>query len=789
MTNFQHRATIFASLLLSSAIGATPAFAADAPASATESVDAAGDDIIVTARFREEKVQDVPIAITAISGQQLQATGNTNLLQIQQLAPSLQIFAFNPRNTNINIRGLGSNVAVAADGLDYGVGVYVDGVYYGRVGSTQFDLVDLDRVEVLRGPQGTLFGKNTTAGAISITSRAPTFTTEGSAELSGGNYGYHQVKGSLSGAIIDDLLAARVSISDTHRDGFVRNVRTDKRLQDYDNSAVRAQLLFTPSSTVRVRLIGDYSRQKQNCCVQLPDGVFTQYDNGAPVLNNVNDRLARLGYTPLPYDLYARKTDVDAPVALKMKNWGISGQLDWDVTEGVALTSITAYRRWTWTPQNDNDYFGVPVLLKSNGKNFQRQFSQEVRLASTGQRNLDWVIGGYYYWQSVKNVTDFLYGSAAPLWFVNPAAVPTSISGPALDGFGTTSTANPVTRSFAAFGQGTWHTTDRLAVTVGLRFTHEKKEGDFTQVQFGPSLAGLPAATAAAAQGLRNSFGPNAAFSASNSNDSLTGTLNLAYKVSDTVLGYATYSRGNQSGGLNLVVLPAGVTPVVKPQKINNYEIGLKNQLFDRALTLNLAGFWTEVEDYQTSIVDVDTTGSSGLRTYIANIKKVRSRGVEAEATLHPVTGITLGASGTYTDAKYVSYTNGACPPENQNLGRICDLSGQPLAGAPKYAYSLSADAVQPIGGIEVDGRVDYSYRSSYFTAVSNSRYSRVEGYGLTNLRIGFRRPGGAWDVAVWARNLFDVNYAPIRTVADTGLYTALTGDRRTIGATLRSSF
>jgi len=778
-------------MLSASTILAAPAVASDAIAAATAPADpvpAVDSDIVVTARFREEKIQNVPIAITALSGRLLETTGSTNLTQIQQLAPSLQVFAFNPRNTNINIRGLGSNVAVAADGLDYGVGVYVDGVYFGRVGSTQFDMVDLDRIEVLRGPQGTLFGKNTTAGAISITSRAPTFKTEGTAEASLGDYNYRQLRGSLSGAIVDDLVAGRLSIADTHRGGFIRNVRTGKRLHNLDDFNARGQLLITPGSDIKIRLIGDYNKQKQDCCVQLPAGEFTTYGNGAAVPYNVNQRLANLGYTPLPFDVYARRTDVDTPVYLRMKSWGLSSQLDWSLGR-AALTSITAYRRWAWQPHNDSDFFGVPILLKANGSNYQRQFSQELRLASTGQRALDYVVGAYYFRQSVRSVTDFEYGPAAPVWYVNPAAIPTSISVPALSGFGTQAVAVPVTNSYAAFGQSTWHATDRLAATVGLRFTHEKKSGYLVQTQVGPSLADQTAMIAAAAQALRNSFGPNVAFSARQESNALTGTFNLAYKVTDDILGYATYSRGNQSGGLNLVSLPAGVSPAVAPQKINSYELGVKSQFFERALTLNLAAFWTDVQDYQTSIVDYSTNGASGLRTYIANIPKVRSRGLEAEASLRPVEGITLGASGTYTDAVYVNYANAPCPPENPSPTGICNLSGEPLSGAPKYAFSVSLDAAHPIGSLEAYGRLDYSYRSGYFTSVDNSRLARVDGYGLANLRVGVRDPKAAWDLSFWVRNLFDVNYSPIRTVTSTGLYTAFPGDPRTLGVTAKTTF
>lgn len=249
--------------------------------------------ITVTARRRDESAQDVPIALSVVGAEQLAATGNFSLGQTQQLVPSLQIFSYNPRNTNINIRGLGSNVSLTNDGLENGVGVYVDNVYYGRVGQSQFDLVDLQQIEILRGPQGTLFGKNTTAGAINISTRPPSFEPEFSGEATLGDYGYHQLRGSLSGPLIGDRLAARISIADTHRDGFIDNVRTGRKASDYDNFSVRGQLLATPSETLSIKLISDFSKQTLNCCVNLLVGSYSEYDNGAALPNNFEQRVAR----------------------------------------------------------------------------------------------------------------------------------------------------------------------------------------------------------------------------------------------------------------------------------------------------------------------------------------------------------------------------------------------------------------------------------------------------------------------------------------------------------------
>ena len=239
-------------------------------------------DILVTARRRNESAQDVPVALTVLGGEALEQKGAYHLQQLYQEVPSLTVYTSNPRNVTINIRGLGSNVATANNGLDLGVGFYVDDVYYARVGQSGFDLVDLDRVEILRGPQGTLFGRNTTAGAISVTTKLPTFTTEASGDVTIGNYGLLQGRGTVSGKITDSL-AGRLAIEATKRDGYLYDTYQRQRVHDFENYTVRGQLLFQPSKDLTVRLIGDYARQEQSCCVPVLLGSLSTYDNDAPI--------------------------------------------------------------------------------------------------------------------------------------------------------------------------------------------------------------------------------------------------------------------------------------------------------------------------------------------------------------------------------------------------------------------------------------------------------------------------------------------------------------------------
>ncbi len=745
----------------------------------------AGSEVLVTARRRQERAQDVPIALSVVGSEVLERTGNFTLGQVQQLVPSLQVFSFNPRNTNINIRGLGSNVALTNDGLENGVGIYIDNVFYGRVGQSQFDLVDLDRIEVLRGPQGTLFGKNTTAGAINITTRAPSFTTEFAGEATLGDYGYHQVRGSLSGPIVADTVAYRLSIADTHRDGFLTNVTTHERAQDYDNFTARGQLLVTPTPALAIKLIGDYAQQQQNFVLGIVADEFGTYENGAAVPNNFSNRAARANYTPLPIDPFARRGDANSHYQSNMKSYGASAQVDWDLGQ-AALTSITAYRWWDWDPANDGDNTALSVTTKAQQANHQRQFSQEVRLASTGTNTIDYVVGAYYFWQIVRGYGATAYGADAANW--NLPAVSATIGTAALSGFEARSTSTPETKSLATFGQATWNATDALHLTVGLRYTAERKNGRFHQFHFaGADLSALSAQARAAALAIRTQFNPVMDFTTRLNDDSLSGLATLSYRVAPDALLYASYSRGSKSGGLNLTALPAGIDPNVRPEGVDAYEVGLKSQWLDRTVTLNLAGFWTDVSDYQTGITE-QLANTVTYRQYIANIPSVRSRGVEGDLVWAPVRHASLNASFSYTDATYRDYRNAPQAPERLNLGGIQNLTGQQLAGVPKFTYTLGGDAAQPLGGaLELYGHADYSHRSSFNTTAGNSRYGAIGAYGVLNLRIGLRTEDAHWDLSAWVRNAGDTDYFQTLSPTNFGLVTGIVGDPRTWGVTLRT--
>jgi len=774
-----------ASLLL----GGT-AFAQDEPQPASASpevrVAEAYGDIIVTARRRAESAQKVPIALTALSGEQVAPPGVLGLTQVSQLAPSLQLTATNARQTNINIRGLGATPAFASLGLEYGVGVYVDQVYLSRPAQTAFDLFDLERVEVLRGPQGTLFGKNTTAGAINISSRAPSFDPEFTGELSLGNYGAFQARATGSTAITDDV-AVRLTVTNTTRErGFIRNVRGG-RLADLHSFSGRGQLLFKLSDAASLRLIGDYSDLSQDCCIGTMTSVRTTRVDGSPLPNNFYQRAARFNYQPLPIDPFARRVDLNRKTNLALKTGGVTGIFDIDVGSAT-ITSVTAWRKLHYRPNIDGDTLGLDIFTNAGVVEDQEQFSQELRIASNSpDAVVDYVAGLYYFDQTIDNHFFTYYGSDAALWILGPAAGSTgpSIGGQAaLNGLMVDGYAQAKTRSKAAFGQLVWHITDRFDLTAGARYTWERKSGFFEQFQSGPALT--PTQILFGAQAIRNSFGPNVPrFDLITRENKFSGLVTASYQITDDVLAYATYARGFKSGGLNLN--PTNAPRVIAPERVDSFDIGLKTSLLDRRVTFNLSAFETRIRNYQSQQIDTAVAQVA----YIANVGTVRSRGIEADLTVRPARGLSLFASGAYIDAVYRDFSNAPCPVEYLGLQAVCDLSGRNLPGVSKYSGSIGGNYSMMLNsGSEVYVNGDYSYRSRYNATYNLPEDSEVKAFGVANARIGIRSSNANWDISLYARNLFNEKYiSNINPAAfNTGQYSGSPGEPRTYGVALRTS-
>jgi iron complex outermembrane recepter protein len=699
-------------LIVAGLLYAGPAIAQDqpSPAPAPQEVQddevSRGDVIIVTARRRQETAQEVPLAISVIRGDSIESTGNFNVVKLQQLAPTLQVYTSNPRNTSVNIRGLGVPFGLTSDGFEQGVGIYVDDVYNARVAAATFDFLDVEQVEVLRGPQGTLYGKNTTAGAINITTNQPTFDFEGRAEVTVGNLDFKQAKAAISGPL-SDKLAARIAISSTSRRGTIFNVRSDRYINEQDNLGLRGTLLFQPTDDLSVTLTGDYSRQNPECC----GTVFVRVGRTQRALARQYEALAAAqGYSVVSRNPFDRLTDIDASLNAGNKIGGVSLRFKWDVGPGT-LTSISAWRFWDWKPENDRDFTGLSIVAKSQNPSQQNQYSQELRYNYSGDR-IDFVIGAYGFRQRVDTQGLEAQGANASRWNLTGAL---SLDPSVLNGLQAVNTQYLKSTSAALFGQLSWKVTDALTVQPGVRINYDEKSGFYQRRVLDAAGNDVTAQPASAIRTARLGIYQAQISAPSVSDWNFSYDLNVNYRVAEDVLAYATYAKSFKTVGINQNGLPADAAGnpilsagVIKPESVNHYEVGLKTQLWDRRATFNLAAFRTDIENYQATV----TNGQLGvLRGYLANAGKVRSQGLEADFKIRPSDRFSAYVNAAYTDAKYARFVDAPCPPELAGgtvatagqtpsapgtAGGIspanCDISGQRLPGVSKWAFSYGAE-------------------------------------------------------------------------------------------------
>ncbi|UYY78496.1 TonB-dependent receptor [Sphingomonas sp. R1] len=782
-----------------SAMAASLLLVASAAAQTRAPVDPSGEDtsspnaapILVTARLRPEDAQRVPGALSVVDGGLLDQSYTVNTQGLATLIPSLAYSSANPRNTAFTIRGLGSSVVAvsqANDGLEPGVGFYVDQVYHARPATAAFDFADIGQVEELRGPQGTLFGKNTTAGAISITTRKPSFTPEGVAELSYGSFNFVQAKAWVSGPI-SDTLAFRLSGVSTRRDGVLDNVRTGVAANTLGTQAVRGQLLYQPSAIFSLRLIADVTNFDAYCCTQVYLRVGQSLRPASRQYGGPAGLAAQFGYAPPSTDPYDRKTDIDGPLGVNTNEGGASAIADWKLG-GHTLTSVSAWRFWNWDAENDRDYTGLPIQRSQHIPSRQDQFSQELRLASESERPLGYVVGLYGFHQRILGRPISIYGPAAAGWLIGPTTGTNAIPVPAnlLDGYGQDGRTDFRSASVAAFGEANWRIAPRLTATAGLRYTYEEKDGSYAT-----TVSGGPAVTSTALINARLSVLRPQRYTAHDRDGSVSGRANLAWQVRPSMMAYASVARGFKSGGLNMSGLPLDnqnqpvlATAVVRPERNTSYEIGLKTDWWGRRITFNIDGYYTRVRDFQATVVDSSQTVA--LRGYLSNIPAVTVKGIEADLSLRPLAGLAARASLAYADGRYSDYPAGPCPLEVQGTATTaCSLTGQRLASLPRIAVTGGVDYALPIGRDAALLHVDVVGRSGFNGDPSLSRYTRIEGYTLTNASLGWRF-GGGLEVVVFARNLFDTRYIQNLTIqaGNSGLILGTPGDPRVVGGTLR---
>ncbi|WP_082516122.1 TonB-dependent receptor domain-containing protein [Sphingomonas sp. Leaf412] len=771
----------------------------------------ASADVVVTARRRTEQAQNVPIAISVVGVKELDNTGSFNVARLQQLQPTLQFYSTNPRNSSVNIRGLGAPLGLTNDGIEQGVGVYIDQVYLSRVAAATLDFLDVQQIETLRGPQGTLYGKNTVAGAISITSKPPSFDFEGRAEVTVGNLEFKQAKASISGPLTDQI-AIRLGLSSTSRRGTVFNVASGNYVNEQDNIGLRSAILWKPTADLSLTLSGDYSRQNPECCAQ----TFVRVGATQRPLNRQFDALAAAqNYEPPSRNAFDRLTDLDADLNAKNELGGLSLRGEYALGDGT-LTSVTAWRFWKWLPANDRDFTGLPITTLSQNPTRQDQYTQEFRYAGEG-RGFDYVLGLFGFYQDIHTTGTQRQGSAASRWLINPSSALANDPS-VLDGLTASNDIRLKNFSGAAFAKVNWNVTDTITLSPGARLNYDDKVGSYVSIVRDAAGNLVPATGGTARQAAqRDAIQPQAFRDEAFREWNATYDLTASYKPSRDVLLYGTYAHTFKSGGLNLNGVPVvnGVVQTqlaqIDPEKVDHFEIGLKSQFWDRRVTLNLTGFWTQIRDYQAV---VNNQSTSTLRGYLANAGKVRVRGVEADFSIRPSDRVTLYANGAFNDARYLDFPNAPCPPElsgggtptaaNPSIGApgqpgtnspiVCDISGQWLPGISKFAFSYGGEYNLPATVLGNPGEayvgVDANSRTKFSSNASRSIYTDIDGYTLANVRAGFRTDSGV-NVFGWVRNAFDTRYYEVlaTTPGNTGLIAGNVGDPRTYGVTLGASF
>jgi iron complex outermembrane receptor protein len=586
--------------------------------------------------------------------------------------------------------------------------------------------------------------------------------------------GYLQTKGTFSGPLNDEL-AGRFSAYRTRSDGDIKNEYNGHDLNGGSRDGFRAQLLFKPNEDFNLRWIGDYNEEDSSA------GTRVLYDTG-PTINGVNlysARAAAAGATLVNGS--HRKVNLDSDQHVTVHQGGTSVEANWALPSDFTLTSISSYRFWNFTPKND-DGLNVASTYNAGVSVEDKQYSQEFRLASPKGELFDYVVGAYYFGNDLDNKSFAYYGPQADIWNGTPAG--------ALANIGSVGNGHIKTDSFALFAQGTWHLTERLDFTAGVRGTYEEKNAWVTR----DAPVGGAAVTGAAATARRGRAGAYDSGDLNQYSSSPSGLLNLSYRITDDVLGYATVSHGEKSGGVNLSVgsAPAAGADslLVGTERANNAELGFKSTLWDRRLQLNANVFWTQVNAYQTNAYD-----DVNRVQYLTNAGSVRSRGVEFESTVIPLRGLTLNFNGSFNDVSYLSYKDAPCPPEiSQAPGApaSCDLSGHQVVGASKWIGNANGEYKWNLdNGFEPYVTGSYAFRSKAVGTVEDSDYGQIPSYAVVNLSTGLRGDfnQGQWDISLWLKNAFDKTYYTTLWTGGNGGYEGLLGTPRTLGVTGRYDF
>lgn len=839
-------------LLMSVAFAAmtAPAFAQTAPQD-----DAAADsgEIIVTATRRSESLSDVPLAVSAVTSESLQNSGANDIRSLNQLAPSLLVSSTGSEaNGSARIRGVGT--VGDNPGLESSVAVFVDGVYRSRSGAGMNEMGEVERIEVLRGPQGTLFGRNASAGLIHIISKKPSFDFGANVEASYGNYDYYRIAGGVTGPI-SEKIAARVDGVYSKRDGFYNDANNSRTVNNRDRYFVKGQILFEPSDAVSLRLIADYSKKSEECCAAVYlDGSVQPTLGGLndPAQNNIIRVLTALGQSASAFsDPFSRNISVTPgrSFAGKTTDGGVSGELNWDFG-GANLTSITAYREYKSAQGSDTDYSSVDILYRAPDGNSSRQFktfSQELRLqGSAFDDKIDWLVGGYFANEKLTTTDNLRFGNqygrfatcrlisggglaglysptsagclaARPAAFgaASPAIYAAIDRMDAMNNVGSTRDVyNQTSRNMAVFTHNIIHLSDKFSVTLGARYTSERKKFAATfgndntvctaqQAALTPFLTNASLAAVAggiiglSCQGNSTAELNGVSINSKRKESEFTGTAVASYKVNDDLMVYGSASRGYKAGGFNLdrsalkAPIPTfaslgGAQALVgnlqfDPEIVMAYELGAKYS--SRQFSVSVAAFRQQFKNFQlntfngsvflvqtvngctTDLAGGDRDLSAATGTCAAGDVSygVLAQGVEIETSLRPARNLTVNMGLTYASTKYrnnlVGNKSGA--PLDPALRK---LPGDNLSNAPELVATASLAWTPEIGSNGMTGLVYFDTRLSgdYNTGSDLFPQKEQDSYAVVNGRIGLRGPDEKWGIELWAQNIFKKNYTQI---------------------------
>ena len=733
----------FAMLLAASALaGPAAAFAQDAPAESQGGL----DDIIVTAQKRAEGLSDVPISISAVSGKQVESYGQTNLEQISSSVPNLKITQTAIAN-RIAIRGIASG---DNKGFEQSVAMFVDGVYYGRDQLSRLPLVDMERVEVLRGPQPTLFGKNAIAGAVNITTRSPTDEFEGTVSgLYEFNHKELQLTGVLSGPLSDGI-EARVVGYHRSMDGYFYNQKLKRNEPNVDEYYVRGKVEFDKGGPLAAELkleYADFAMKGQPRDVFGAVGNYNAVFQGPFFVSTVPD--------------YVRE---DNGYESRNKVFGATLNADLEIGEHT-LTSVTSLLDYKTREIVDVDFSGISFLDGTNLREDYRQFSQELRLTSPGGEAFNY-IGGVYYQHAKLDVQDFT--------LFNPTFLGLGAPFNALGDTRNDRDYSQTSDLISAFAQGELSLTDQLRVTAGARFNHEKKSGRRSLAIVQGPLSTAPAAVVAAVFRALNIEAHSIAGKLSE--DSFNPMVNVQFDATDDLMLYASYARGTKAGGFDIRSnsLPTSTT-VAKPgafefqdESADNFEAGLKYK--GRDVAFNLSFYRTKYKDLQVNIFD------GTLNFNVRNAAAARTQGIEADFRAALAEGLTISGAIAYLDFKFTNFTDGQCYYlQTPGPGGFCDYSGKRNALSPKWSGNLNVDYWTPVGSdLKLSFNVNADFSSSYIAAANLDPRTYQGSYAKLGARVALGQIDNRWEVALIGRNLTDQRI--LQTGSAMPLATTITG-------------